>query len=290
MFGLVVLPAFALPKMALPGIGTLLPPFPSDSILVVCWFAVLWLVLASVPFPVRLGVRKHQDVVAALPRAMPEAAIAGTTASALRDAGLRMEEQYLPENTKLAYEPKINEFKSFCRFAFGSHGAQDLYVITNEKVRYFMFYQCFRNKRQQGKTRSAAEEEDSRFDPADFTAVITKYGSISDRSNIPDPENPLGFDQVNTYKAALLKLFERQVSQNLHGNITWAHIWCRDCYSWMKLVKQRRARVKRNKFLEKADESFAPFAAVDEVNRIEEALWTRAEGTNLKVSFSWLRH
>ena len=48
-----------------------------------------------------------------------------------------------PDNTKLAYDPKITEFKQYCRSVF-SHQGELAEIVTKEKAFGFLLYNAYR--------------------------------------------------------------------------------------------------------------------------------------------------
>lgn len=43
-----------------------------------------------------------------------------------------------PESTKKAYDPKIKEFKEFCRITYDYEDEEDRCIVTGEKAHYFL--------------------------------------------------------------------------------------------------------------------------------------------------------
>jgi hypothetical protein len=94
-------------------------------------------------------------------------------------------------------------------------------------------------------------------------------GEIDD---IPDPENPCHYNNLNTYKTVLNNLWSDQASQRAHG-LTWELIFTRKCKELINLVKERKRRVKRKIYAEKIDHEFTPFTSMAQVGNIEQAFW-----------------
>jgi hypothetical protein len=218
----------------------------------------------------------------------------------MREAIFKMQEQRCPKNTSLAYSPKIGEFIQFCDYKYSRHDASSRYIVTCEKIYTFLFYQCMRDKRKRGGYRKKKKSEDveevdtalaTTFSPSDFKAVIKKYSSTTDAglADWPEPDNPVGYDTINTYKSSIKNLWERQVAR-CSNNLSWSHVWTIDCKNLVKVVKERKAFIDKKNYVEKIDHEFAPYTAMEEVHRIEKALWKKGESGGLRMAYAWLRN
>jgi hypothetical protein len=52
-----------------------------------------------------------------------------------------------PDNTSIAYDSKVDEFRGYCDSLHGHLGSDVRYQVTPEKVYNFMFYQSHREKK-----------------------------------------------------------------------------------------------------------------------------------------------
>jgi hypothetical protein len=127
-----------------------------------------------------------------------------------------------PTNTQKAYDPKQKQFKEFCDYKFANLTAeQGRYQVTPKKVKYFMFYQAFRNKVPRG-SRNAG------FRPLDYAETLHKYSIINPDEKIADPASGIDHSSMIQYKAALRKLWHRQYEMNMNS-YPWELIWTTSC-------------------------------------------------------------
>lgn len=96
------------------------------------------------------------------------------------------------------------------------------------RVHEFMFYQAMRKKKKRGgKRRHGEQDSGAIFNYEEFKEIREKYGQLREGEEMPDPVDPLGFDQVNTYKAALHILHDMQLA-NGTNSFVWEEIWTKD--------------------------------------------------------------
>ena len=113
----------------------------------------------------------------------------------------------------------------------------------------------------------------------EFRAILTKWSPSNVASGaIPDPENPVGPETLNTYKAVLFNIYQYQYA---HGiiNDTWKHIFDGKCRDLVKMVKERTHRIRRASYKEKLNGEFAPFTTFQHFKQCEEWLWNRGHKT-----------
>ncbi len=184
-----------------------------------------------------------------------------------------------PQNTALAYDPKQNEFYTFCDHVYRDYHISTRYTIGTEKVFLFLFYQAFRAKYKcGGKKKRSGTPPVSTFKPSDYDRIVEEWGGYSSRfelgeiNDIPDPENPCHYDSLNTYKSVLNNLWSDQAAQGANG-LTWELIFTRKCKELMNLVKERKNRIKRKLYKEKVDHEFTPFTSIAQVGNIEQSFW-----------------
>jgi hypothetical protein len=129
------------------------------------------------------------------------------------------------------------------------------------------------------------------FDPSEFNEILKMYGELhilNPDVSIPDPKNGLAYDQMNTYRSAVRKIWETQVSDGAN-NLAWDLINDGKCKALLKMVKARKARVRRANFAEKIDFEFSPFTTIDQVDNIEEWFWNNGSRSN-RSSLAGLRN
>ena len=177
-------------------------------------------------------------------------------------------------NTDKSYKPKIAEFREYCDWRWSSIPAPQRYAVDNLKLYEFLFYQSFRERYKRGGARRTSNHG---FDHEDFKAVFQTYtGSRNPGESCPEPENPLGADSVGAYRSAVRLLWEEQQSDPTIENLPpWEFVYNRKVRELYKLVTNRRHRIKKARYDEKLDGEFAPYAGVDEVPSIEEAIFKR---------------
>ena len=169
------------------------------------------------------------------------------------------------DNTKKAYEPKVNEYKDYCDHVFWFHDVMVRYTVTSESLYRFLFYHVFRDKKQSlGKKRGAL----SAFDRVDYERVVSRYTSVlcsvesnlsdSVPTDIPDPQNPLGYDQINTYRSAVKGYYEAQCEYHANRN-RWEDINTPSVKKLLNIVKGRKKRVKKKPTLRKLRLNQVPF-------------------------------
>ena len=121
-----------------------------------------------------------------------------------------------PINTKLAYDYKAAEFYQFCNHFSGHIPIALWYTMTHEKLYAFLVYHAYREQRQQGggKRNSDGMRLLVEFDPVEYDEIFCTYCAIDLNKEdvcVPDPENPVGYDCMNTYKSVVRKIWETQV-------------------------------------------------------------------------------
>lgn len=196
-------------------------------------------------------------------------------------------EEARPENTKLAYNPKVREYKDFCDALFTNESNMAVrYLVTPTKVFNYMFYQCYRSKRKTGG--KGRPEDYSPFSMTDYNNVMEQYRNTP-RDQWIVPKNPLGYSAINTYKSALKNLHKAEVA-NMTTRYSWAQIWTIHCEELGNLMKKRKAVVKKANYAEKIDHQFSSYKAHGEVPRIEEALFKKGQCTSARQAYAWTRH
>jgi hypothetical protein len=73
-----------------------------------------------------------------------------------------------PDNTSIAYDPKVEEFRGYCDSLYNHLGAEVRYQVTPDKVYNFIFYQSHREKKKPGKGKRGERRR-----PVSFRLVTT---------------------------------------------------------------------------------------------------------------------
>ena len=105
----------------------------------------------------------------------------------------------IPVNTNRAYGPKEKEFIAFAREIFSNQALPD--IVTEEKVFAFLYYQAYRSPKKRGRRRRGTTQ--SIFNSEDYREVLASTNNESTKLN--------GYDIVNQYLCAILKLWQSQV-------------------------------------------------------------------------------
>ena len=205
-----------------------------------------------------------------------------------------------PVNTKLAINPKIREWEAFCNHVYPEVEESKRFLINHDNSYKFILYQAFRPKKDTGgvkkRRRGEAEElEDddeeadmflSRgglvygFSPSTYDGVMEKFSdqnvqSLMNIEALPHPPNPVGYSQVNTYKAALFTIHNIQkASGKLERQTFSSAIWGHEHEIILSIVKQRKGKVATARFDEKMVKEATPYTLVELIPNIENALWS----------------
>jgi hypothetical protein len=94
-----------------------------------------------------------------------------------------------------------------------------------------------------GRKRKQGEEEEPEpaFNLADFKQVEKYYRDEQGTGITKDPENPVGYDQFNTYVSAMKQMHEREVAME-KNTCTWEQINF-DIKAMKELAKKRKPRI-----------------------------------------------
>jgi hypothetical protein len=194
-------------------------------------------------------------------------------------------------NTAAAYDPKSIEWDEFCRHAHaGEHDAMK-FIVTGDKLAKFLRYHAFRNKRKQGGRKKGYRAV---FDGAEYDSIVQSMAEhlrlkrANPEHEIPDPEDPIGYDLLNTYTSTVYNIY---CEQRRHGAnaLPWEMIRKDpNVAEVLAMVKRRKGRIKRAKFEEKLDEQFQPFQSVEQVPKIERSIWDYGKSCR-KTAFVALR-
>jgi hypothetical protein len=206
--------------------------------------------------------------------------------SRMEQSVLDVREKFRPEQTADVYDNKTQEYLQFALHVYPLDPYRN--SLNAEKIYRFMFYQTFRGQKKRGGKRRIS---DVFFDSHDYDSVMDNFDTWWRGGRVgeaPKPTNPCGRQCFDQYKAILRKTYKRQVTQGV-CNIPWEHMWTLRCEELSSLVKERKAVAKKDNYEEKMQAEFAPYAAVERYDEIEEELWTRGQYTTRSAG-AWLRH
>lgn len=202
-------------------------------------------------------------------------------------------------NTAAAYDPKTAEFYEFWDFLYPNATPGSKYTVDADKAFKFLFYHGMRNKYAVGGKGVATRHG---FDGDDYNRVWQQYSDPVDtlrqypqgcptdvtKKLFKDLENPLGVDQLNTYKATIRGIHGSQVEQNANS-LAWEFILTRQIKTLFKMVQERKARINRETYQERVESDFAPFTSIDQVNPIEQKFWDDGK-KSLRAAFCTMRN
>jgi hypothetical protein len=198
-----------------------------------------------------------------------------------------------PVNTQKVYDPRIREFKEFCKYVYPTDEYR--YNINTEKVYRFMFYTAMREKRNTGGTNKHRSE--STFDPHDYDRI---YAALRENENdrhqnrrihYLSPKNPIGTKAFTQYKSVLRSIHAEQINLGVCRPDGWEYIWTEDLKELHRHVNQRIPKLQKANYVEKIDGEFAPYAIVERYEDIENLMWEDSQNANGYKSISAkLRH
>jgi hypothetical protein len=183
-------------------------------------------------------------------------------------------QQNRKKNTKIAYNPKVTEFRAFCDFQYPYHPPSTRYTVVHDNFYRFMFYQVFREKKvSRGRKRGVSEK----FDSADYNRVIEKYSALLstlqiddgdpenvDRASIVDPDRPLKYSQINTYRSSIRSLFDEQKAACANGG-SWEQVNNLALQKLMTIVNGREKRTAKRTYAEKVEGEASTFHCYSQI-------------------------
>ena len=131
------------------------------------------------------------------------------------------------------------------------------------------------------------------FNPTRYDAVMsqfTDHNIFVEGREVRHPENPVGYQQVNTYKAALMSIHQLQVSCKLLDCPFEPNIWSLDHKYLMELIKGRKQQVADARYDEKMGGEATPYTQVDLIPQIESTLWNMGRGQSSRSQLAALRN
>ena len=176
------------------------------------------------------------------------------------------------DNTKLAYDPKAEEFKKFCHHIYGMEGQEYCEVVTEEKMYMFLLYQAHRDKRKRGKT-SANRDNQHGFNSSDYDSVMGNLSSF----DLNRPGQMIGFQALIQYYSAVLKLLDSQTFNRLtREQARSARV--KQLLSMVSVpnqVKQRKVTLSKRNYEEKIESDIFGYTQVHAIPVVELALFER---------------
>ena len=123
----------------------------------------------------------------------------------------------------------------------------------------FLFYHVFRERKI---TKGRKRAEYVAFDPDEYVRVISLYygylsgleeGVVGEslvciNEKVPDPLNPLGYDQINTYRSAVKSYYTAQWEMGAN-RLAWTEINSSSVHKLRSIVKGRKKRIKKKRTL-----------------------------------------
>lgn len=208
----------------------------------------------------------------------------------LKENVWRLLEAEDPENTKKAFEPKMKEYFEFCKTVY-PHDPH-FNILNRDKMYRFMYFQAFREKKKRGGRRSDNANKPA-FDVEAYREVVSGYldpTTGTTLSALPTPANPVAKCTIAQYKATFRKLYN---IQKMRGVLSaqWDDLWTKDLNDIAKHVTERAPKLKKESYVEKVSNEFAPYLYVDRYPDIETELWNDSTSSPGHRSISsGLRH
>ena len=151
------------------------------------------------------------------------------------------------------------------------------YQVNSDKLFLFLSYQAFRDQRPRGGKKKRGGASDN-FNAAEYESVRRTYDDhvrkrrTDENYVIPDPKNPLGFSQINTYCSTVRNIWSEQVANNANS-LAWDLVHDARIKEIMSMCKKRTPRIKRARYDEKLDDQFSPFQSIEQLEPIEAWFW-----------------
>ena len=177
---------------------------------------------------------------------------------------MRAEDRRLkPDNTKIAYDPKQEEFIEFCAYQHPSNPSLGLVssTVTPGKVFEFLYYVSRRGKRKTKK-----KKDQIKFDRVEYEIIKRDIDYCSD--------DPIGESVMKQYHGAIMRLWQIQIDAG-GNNYAKEQIMSDPTKFLIKSVRIRKARVEDKNCVEKNTHSTHAFEVAKKVPEIEEWMWNR---------------
>jgi hypothetical protein len=118
-----------------------------------------------------------------------------------------------------------------------------------------------------------------------------KAGNPDSDVVLPDPENPLGYKMVTTYRSVVCWIWDRQRALNKNSISDWNKITTPSVQSLIDIVKGGRKRIDKHNHARKVTGEDSPFDNYDKVDSVQEYFWMEGEaGTCSRTVFCAMRN
>ena len=180
--------------------------------------------------------------------------------AALRSIGRR-------ENTKKIYDPKLEEYREYCRSEYKHEDAP--YTVTRNKVWWFMLYQAMRKPKKRGGKKVAPPPK---FNQKEYNEIIAPFKQTTTSVMFVTPTKPVGFVCIDQYRKVIKVLHQKQQADGTN-NIGWEFIWSADCKELIKHIKERKPAINKANYVENQCQEMAPYKIVSQYGSIEALFW-----------------
>ena len=203
----------------------------------------------------------------------------------LSQAVITMTRQGRPTNSINVKEPKVKEFKDYCLAVYPDGPMR--WSLWPKKVYLYMFYQAMRPLRKRG---GKGGNPGQGFDTAEYNAILQSYRTWMANPTGPPvgPAKPMGVSQFVHYMMGVKEYWEDLCAQDF-CRLSWDLLWNLPLKNLHKYVKGRKETVRRANYMEKLDHEFAPYQAIADFPKIEEAFWEKG-ALNYRSAYAYLRH
>ena len=157
------------------------------------------------------------------------------------------------KNTRDAYKYRILEFRGFCATIYNFQPECTRYTVTGDKLYQFLFYQVFRDQKTNNKKPGVFNVSDyDRLEQKYVALLADNQGTIigNERAILDqmEPDNPLGFSSISTYRAAVRKLYDYQAEEgNGSNSLNWdTQICTQGVKTLLKIVEVSTKTTARN--------------------------------------------
>lgn len=211
-----------------------------------------------------------------------------------------LKEQNMKKNTREMYCSKIPEYVGMCDHVYADVPEQFRYNVDKDRLYRLIFFVVFRNKKQRkgvkrgaGKGFNATEYD---LIEREWRAKFQAWHAAKTRDPdstvaLPDPDNPIGYEMVTTYRSVVRWIWERQRALNANNISDWNQINTPDVQSLIDIVKGRRKRIDKHNHAEKVTGEDSPFDNYDKVDSVQEYFWMEGEaGTCSRTVFCAMRN
>ena len=192
---------------------------------------------------------------------------------------LQLTEENRPENSRNVCNNKIAEFFQHCDLVYPN----DLYkyYLTFDKVYKFMFYQAFREQKKAGTTK-ANIKKGIFFNKEEFDAMVDEFahtpGHLVRR---PTPKKPISESCCAQHKQVFRKIYKVEIARGCQ-NKGWDHIWQEPLDQVYRIVKTRKASVRKANYEEKVGAEFAPCLTATKHPNMEEEAWFDSQSAGIR--------